>query len=108
MPGVVAAWHSVTCISSSYLACLLMHVLLQAHLDKEDLRIELSVAALRKQSKRAAQQAAGLEVSSGEHTQHLICQVLICAAYHNQTLAQDLRQCIDTQFCLVSLTWSSL
>ena len=40
---------------------------MQARLNKEDLRIELSVAALRKQTKKAGQMAAGLEVSLGEH-----------------------------------------
>ena len=49
----------------------------QARLDKEDLRIELSVAALRKQSKRAAQKAADLEMSQGEHAagSYLRCRV---------------------------------
>ena len=40
---------------------------MQARLNKEDLRIELSVAALRKQTKKAGQMAADLEVSLGEH-----------------------------------------
>ena len=38
----------------------------QARLDAEDLRIELSVAALRKQTKQAVRKAANLEVSLGE------------------------------------------
>ena len=40
--------------------------LVQARLDAEDLRIELSVAALRKQTKQAVRKAANLEVSLGE------------------------------------------
>ena len=39
---------------------------MQARLDAEDLRIELSVAALRKQTKQAVRKAANLEVSLGE------------------------------------------
>ena len=38
----------------------------QARMDKEDLRIELSVAALRKQTKKAIRQAADLEVTAGK------------------------------------------
>ena len=37
----------------------------QVHLDKQDLRIELSVAALRKQAKKAVKAAANLEVTAG-------------------------------------------
>ena len=39
----------------------------QARLDKEDLRNEMSVAALHKQTKKAVRQAADLEVTLGEH-----------------------------------------
>ena len=41
-------------------------MVLQSHLDKEDLRIELSVAALHKKTRKAARQAADLEVTAGE------------------------------------------
>ena len=43
----------------------------QARLDKEDLRIEVSVAALRKQRKKAVKQAADLEVSLGKSVMHV-------------------------------------
>jgi len=39
---------------------------IQERLDKEDLRIELSVTAMHKQAKQAVQKAANLEVSQGE------------------------------------------
>ena len=40
---------------------------IQARLDKEDLRIELSVAALRKETRKAVQKAADMEVTHGRH-----------------------------------------
>ena len=42
-------------------------IAMQARLDKEDLRIELSVAALRKQTQKAVRRAADLEVTLGEY-----------------------------------------
>lgn len=39
---------------------------IQERLDKEDLRIEVSVAAMHKQAKQAVRKAANLEVSLGE------------------------------------------
>ena len=41
-------------------------VCIQERLDKEDLRIELSVTAMHKQAKQAVQKAANMEVSLGE------------------------------------------
>jgi len=41
-------------------------VCIQERLDKEDLRIELSVAAMHKQGKQGVREAANLEVSLGE------------------------------------------
>ena len=41
-------------------------VCIQERLDKEDLRIELSVAAMHKQAKQGVRKAANLEVSLGE------------------------------------------
>lgn len=46
--------------SSMCLMCLMQH-----QLDKQDLRIEMSVAALRKQAKKAAKTAADLEMTAG-------------------------------------------
>ena len=40
--------------------------LVQAHLDKADLRIEMSVAALHKQNQKAVRRAADLEVTLGK------------------------------------------
>lgn len=48
---------------------------MQARLDKEDLRIELSVAALRKQTRQAVRKAADLEVSLGESVFQLLVPV---------------------------------
>lgn len=48
------------------------HVLsVQTRLDKEDLRIEMSVAALHKQTNKAVRQAADLEVTLGEHVAYV-------------------------------------
>ena len=47
-------------------------LVVQAWLDKEDLRIEVSVAAVRKQTKKAVKQAADLEVTLGKHCIHLV------------------------------------
>lgn len=41
-------------------------MLLQAQLDKADLRIEMSMAALHKQNQKAVRQAADLEVTLGK------------------------------------------
>lgn len=43
----------------------------QARLDKEDLRIEMSVATLHRQTKKAVRQAADLEVTLGEHAAYV-------------------------------------
>ena len=59
---------------------------IQERLDKEDLRIELSVTAMHKQAKQAVRKAANLEVSLGAGVPLGYRTTPIISDHHQQAL----------------------